>query len=104
GAEDERLAAWANDAPAIVLNVQRQPGSNVIDVVDRIKGLLPALSAALPAAAQISVLTDRTTTVRAAVRDVQTELAFAIALVVMVIFLFLRNVPATVIPAVAVPL
>ena len=104
GAEDERLAAWANDAPAIVLNVQRQPGSNVIDVVDRIKGLLPSLSAALPAAAQIAVLTDRTVTVRAAVRDVQTELAFAIALVVMVIFLFLRNVPATMIPAVAVPL
>ncbi|HRO61540.1 MAG TPA: efflux RND transporter permease subunit, partial [Burkholderiaceae bacterium] len=103
-AEDERLAAWANDAPAIVLNVQRQPGSNVIDVVDRIKGLLPSLSAALPAAAQIAVLTDRTVTVRAAVRDVQAELAFAIALVIMVIFLFLRNVPATVIPAVAVPL
>jgi len=104
GAENAQLAAWANDEPAIVLNVQRQPGSNVIDVVDRVQSLLPQLRASLPGAAELQVLTDRTVTIRASVRAVQFELMLAIALVVMVIFLFLRSVPATVIPAVAVPL
>ena len=104
GAENERLAAWAGDEPAIVLNIQRQPGSNVIEVVDRIKALLPTLRASLPGAVEVTVLTDRTTTIRASVRDVQHELLLAIALVVMVIFLFLRNLSATVIPSVAVPL
>jgi len=103
-AENTRLAAWAGEEPAIVLNIQRQPGSNVIDVVDRIKALLPTLHAALPGAADLAVLTDRTVTIRASVHDVQFELGLAIALVVMVIFLFLRNLSATVIPAVAVPL
>jgi len=104
GAENAQLAAWANDEPAIVLNIQRQPGSNVIEVVDRVQALLPSLRASLPGAAELHVLTDRTVTIRASVRAVQFELMLAIALVVMVIFLFLRSVPATVIPAVAVPL
>jgi multidrug efflux pump len=104
GAENDRLAAWSNEEPAIVLNIQRQPGSNVIEVVDRIKALLPTLRASLPGAVEVKVLTDRTTTIRASVRDVQRELVLAIALVVMVIFLFLRNLSATVIPSVAVPL
>ncbi|MCO5099509.1 MAG: MdtB/MuxB family multidrug efflux RND transporter permease subunit [Burkholderiaceae bacterium] len=103
-AENAQLAAWANDEPAIVLNIQRQPGSNVIEVVDRIQALLPSLRASLPAAASLHVLSDRTVTIRASVRAVQFELMLAIGLVVMVIFLFLRSVPATVIPAVAVPL
>ncbi len=104
GAENAQLAAWANDEPAIVLNIQRQPGSNVIEVVDRVHALLPSLRASLPGAAELHVLTDRTVTIRASVRAMQFELMLAIALVVMVIFLFLRSVPATVIPAVAVPL
>ncbi|MCD6672328.1 MAG: MdtB/MuxB family multidrug efflux RND transporter permease subunit [Burkholderiaceae bacterium] len=104
GAENAQLAAWANDEPAIVLNIQRQPGSNVIEVVDRIQALLPSLRASLPAAATLHVLSDRTVTIRASVRAVQFELMLAIALVVIVIFLFLRSVPATIIPAVAVPL
>ncbi len=104
GAENTQLAAWANDEPAIVLNIQRQPGSNVIEVADRIHALLPSLRASLPGAAELQVLTDRTVTIRASVRAVQFELMLAIALVVMVIFLFLRSVPATIIPAVAVPL
>jgi len=103
-AENVRLAAWMNDVPAVIVNIQRQPGTNVIDVVDRIKKQLPQLTASLPAAIDVAVLTDRTVTIRASVRDVQIELAFAIALVVLVIFLFLRNVPATFIPSVAVPL
>jgi multidrug efflux pump len=103
-AENVRLAAWANDAPAIILNIQRQPGANVIEVVDRVKALLPQLTASLPAAVEVSVLTDRTVTIRASVRDVQRELAFAIALVVLVIFVFLRSPTATFIPAVVVPL
>jgi len=103
-AENVRLAAWMNEVPAIILNIQRQPGTNVIDVVDRIKRQLPQLQSTLPAAIDVAVLTDRTVTIRASVRDVQIELAFAIALVVLVIFLFLRNVPATIIPSVAVPL
>ncbi|MEF9386019.1 MdtB/MuxB family multidrug efflux RND transporter permease subunit [Ralstonia solanacearum species complex bacterium KE056] len=104
GAENSKLAAWANTTPAIILNVQRQPGANVIDVVNRAKALLPQLKDTLPANIDVAVLTDRTTTIRASVADVQFELLLAVALVVMVIFLFLRNVPATLIPAVAVPL
>ncbi len=104
GAENTRLAAWANRAPAIILNIQRQPGANVIETVDRIKKILPALQAALPGTVDVKLLTDRTTTIRASVRDVQFELLLAVALVVMVIFVFLRNVPATLIPGVAVPL
>ncbi len=103
-AENARLAAWMNDVPAVIVNIQRQPGTNVIEVVDRIKRQLPQLTASLPASIDVAVLTDRTITIRASVRDVQIELAFAVALVVLVIFLFLRNVPATVIPSVAVPL
>jgi multidrug efflux pump len=104
GAENNRLAAWANQQPAIIVNIQRQPGANVIQVVDSIKKVLPQLQASLPAAVDVAVLTDRTVTVRASVHDVQFELFLAIALVVMVIFLFLRSLSATVIPSVAVPL
>jgi multidrug efflux pump len=103
-AENVRLAAWANTSAAVLVNVQRQPGSNVIEVVDRVQKLLPQLRAALPGAVEVSLLSDRTTTIRASVRDVKIELFIAIALVVMVIFLFLRNVAATAIPSVAVPL
>ncbi len=103
-AENVRLAAWMNDVPAVIVNIQRQPGTNVIEVVDRIKRQLPQLTASLPASIDVAVLTDRTITIRASVRDVQIELAFAVGLVVMVIFLFLRNVSATLIPSVAVPL
>ncbi|MGE7989894.1 MdtB/MuxB family multidrug efflux RND transporter permease subunit [Pseudomonas sp. NPDC089554] len=104
GAENERLAAWANQNQAVLLNIQRQPGANVIEVVDRIQQMLPSITDNLPAGLDVSVLTDRTQTIRAAVRDVQHELLFAIALVVMVTFLFLRRVSATVIPSIAVPL
>ncbi len=104
GAENTKLAAWANKTPAIILNIQRQPGANVIDVVDRIKTLLPQLQQGLPQAVNVQVLTDRTTTIRASVSDVQFELMLAVILVVMVIFLFLRNLPATIIPSIAVPL
>ncbi len=104
GAENSRLAAWANELPAIIVNIQRQPGANVIEVVDRIKQLLPQLQASLPAAVDVTMLTDRTVTIRASVHDVQFELFLAIALVVMVIFVFLRSLSATVIPSVAVPL
>src|SRR5450432_692979 len=104
GAENTRLAAWANQLPAIIVNIQRQPGANVIQVVDSIKKLLPQLQASMPAAVDVAVLTDRTVTVRASVHDVQFELFLAVALVVMVIFLFLRSLSATVIPSVAVPL
>src|SRR5258706_3076328 len=93
-----------NDTPAIILNIQRQPGANVIEVVDRVKQLLPTLTAALPASMEVMVLTDRTVTIRASVNDVKFELMLAVVLVVMVIFLFLRNIPATIIPSVAVPL
>ena len=103
-AENSRLAAWANTTPAVILNIQRQPGTNVIEVVDRVKKLLPQLQASLPAAVDVTLLTDRTVTIRASVRDVEFELLLAVALVVMVIYLFLRNVPATLIPSVAVPL
>jgi multidrug efflux pump len=104
GAENARLAAWMNDAPAVIVNVQRQPGANVIQVVDRIKRLLPQLRATLPASVDVALLTDRTTTIRASVHDVQFELLLAVALVVMVIFLFLRSAAGTVIPSIAVPL
>ncbi|GAA0838055.1 MdtB/MuxB family multidrug efflux RND transporter permease subunit [Cupriavidus pauculus] len=104
GPENSRLAAWANARPAIVVNIQRQPGANVIEVVNRIKALLPQLQSSLPASVHVQQLTDRTTTIRASVEDVEFELLLAVALVVMVIFVFLRNVPATIIPGVAVPL
>ncbi|MBX9348651.1 MdtB/MuxB family multidrug efflux RND transporter permease subunit [Chromobacterium vaccinii] len=103
-AENTRLAAWSGATPAIILNVQRQPGANVIQVTDRIKSLLPQLQGTLPGSVDVHVLSDRTVTIRASVEDVEFELMLAIALVVMVIFVFLRNVPATIIPAVAVPL
>lgn len=103
-AENTKLAAWANTKPAIILNVQRQPGANVITTADSIQSLLPQLTESLPKSVKMTVLTDRTETIRASVSDVQTELLLAIALVVMVIYLFLRNVPATIIPSVAVPL
>ncbi|HNK13920.1 MAG TPA: multidrug efflux RND transporter permease subunit [Nitrospira sp.] len=102
--ENTKQAAWMNETPAVIVNIQRQPGTNVIEVVDRVKKLLPQLQSTLPSSVQVSVLTDRTTSIRATVRDVQVELVLAVALVILVIFLFLRTVPATVIPAVAVPL
>jgi multidrug efflux pump len=104
GVENARQAAWMNQVPAVILNIQRQPGANIIAVVDRVKQLLPQLQASLPAAVQLSILTDRTTTIRASVADVEFELMLTIALVVMVIFLFLRTLAATIIPSVAVPL
>jgi multidrug efflux pump len=103
-AENIRQAAWMNETPAVILNIQRQPGANIISVVDRIKQLLPQLTSTLPASVKVSVLTDRTTTIRASVSDVQFELMLTVALVVMVMFLFLRNLAATVIPSIAVPL
>jgi multidrug efflux pump len=103
-AENVKQAAWMNNAPAVILNIQRQPGANIIQVVDRIKARLPQLKTTLPAAIEVSVLTDRTTTIRASVKDVQFELMLTVALVVMVIFLFLRTLSATIIPSVAVPL
>ena len=102
--ENTKQAAWMNETPAVIVNIQRQPGTNVIEVVDRVKRLLPQLQGNLPSSVQVSVLTDRTTSIRATVRDVQFELVLAVALVILVIFLFLRTLPATVIPAVAVPL
>ena len=102
--ENARLAAWANESPAVILNIQRQPGANVIEVVDRIKVLLPQLQASLPASIEVILLTDRTTTIRASVKDVQFELLLAVGLVVMVIFLFLRTASGTLIPSIAVPL
>jgi multidrug efflux pump len=103
-AENVKQAAWMNETPAVIVNIQRQPGANVIAVVDRIKRLLPQLTSSLPSAVTVSVLTDRTTTIRASVHDVQFELMLAVVLVVLVIFLFLRTAAATAIPAVAVPL
>ena len=102
--ENTKQAAWMNETPAVIVHIQRQPGTNVIEVVDRVKELLPQLQGTLPSSMQVSVLTDRTTSIRATVRDVQFELGLAVALVILVIFLFLRTLPATVIPAVAVPL
>ncbi len=103
-AENTKLGAWMNTTPGIIVNVQRQPGANVIAVVDSIKALLPALQSSLPAAITVTPLTDRTTTIRASVADVEFELGLSIALVVLVIFLFLRNIPATIIPSLSVPL
>ncbi|MCI1394098.1 efflux RND transporter permease subunit [Acetobacter peroxydans] len=104
GAENTQLAAWSNLTPALVMNVQRQPGANVISVVDDIKAALPALRQTLPPGIDIVPLTDRTTTIRASVADVQFELFLALVLVVAVIFVFLRNIPATIIPSLSVPL
>jgi multidrug efflux pump len=104
GSENDRLQAWMNRTPAVILNIQRQPGANVIQVVDRITALLPKLQASMPAALQVTKLTDRTNTIRASVADVEFELALAIGLVVLVIFLFLRRAAATLIPSLSVPL
>ena len=104
GAENTRLAGWMNTTEAVIMNIQRQPGANVIEVVDRIQALLPQLRAALPEAVDVAVLTDRTNTIRASVADVEFELALAVVLVVLVIFLFLRTASATVIPSLSVPL
>ncbi len=104
GAENDKLGAWMNTEPAIILNIQRQPGANVIGVVDRIKAELPQLQASLPAAIDVAVLTDRTLTIRASVRDVEYELLLSVFLVVMVIFVFLRSTRATLIPSLSVPL
>jgi len=103
-AENVKAAAWMNATPAVILNVQRQPGANIIAVVDRIKALMPRLQASLPSSVKVEILTDRTTTIRASVADVQFELMLTVALVVMVIFLFLRSLSATIIPSIAVPL
>jgi multidrug efflux pump len=104
GAENAKLGGWMNRVPALILNVQRQPGANVVDVVNRIHDLLPSLQAALPSGVDLAILTDRTTTIRASVADVEFELVLAVILVVLVIYLFLRNVPATIIPSLSVPL
>jgi len=103
-AENVKQAAWMNQVPAVIVNIQRQPGANIIEVVDRVKRLLPVLRTSLPSSIEISTLTDRTTTIRASVADVEFELMLCVGLVIMVIFLFLRNVSATIIPSVAVPL
>jgi multidrug efflux pump len=104
GAEDRFLAAWADKQPAVLINIQRQPGANVIDVADSIEALLPKLMVTMPAAANIEILSDRTHSIRASIRDVQKELIFAIFLVVLVTLVFLRSIPATIIPSLAVPL
>lgn len=104
GVENSRLAAWTNETPAVILNIQRQPSANTIQVVDSIQKLLPQLESTLPAAVHVRVVTDRTTAIRASVTDVEFELVLTIALVVMVIFLFLRSLSATIIPSIAVPL
>jgi len=103
-AENTRLGGWMNNTPALLINVQRQSGANVIEVVDRIKALLPELRASLPAGVDLVTLTDRTTTIRASIKDVSFELMLSVALVVLVILLFLRNLPATFIPSLSVPL
>ncbi len=104
GAENENLAAWSGSKPAVILTVQRQPGANVIEVADKIKETLPQLKSGLPAAVDVELLSDRTVTIRSSVGDVEHELVMSIALVVLVVFLFLRNLTATIIPAIAVPL
>ena len=103
GSENNQLASWMNDTPAVLINIQRQPGANVIQTVNNIRALLPELRASLPANVNLQVVTDRTQTIRASVDDVQFELALAVALVVMVMFLFLRSIPATIIPSLSVP-
>ncbi|MDR3437610.1 MdtB/MuxB family multidrug efflux RND transporter permease subunit [Telmatospirillum sp.] len=104
GAENNKLGAWMNSSPAVIVNIQRQPGANVIEVADAITALLPSLKAAMPSAVDVAVLTDRTNTIRASVVDVEFELGLSVVLVVLVIFLFLRNIPATIIPSLSVPL
>jgi multidrug efflux pump len=104
GVENSKLAAWVNQTPAVILNIQRQPGANTIQVVDSIEKLLPQLETSLPKAVHVQIVTDRTTAIRASVKDVEFELMLTVALVVMVIFLFLRSISATIIPSVAVPL
>jgi len=104
GAENTKLGGWMNGTPALILNVQRQPGANVVDVVNRIQALLPTIRSSLPQGVDVAVLTDRTTTIRASIRDVELEMALAVILVVLVIYVFLRNVPATLIPSLSVPL
>jgi multidrug efflux pump len=104
GAENSKLGGWMNTTPALIVNVQRQPGANVVDVVDRVKALLPSLRESVPAGVDIVPLTDRTTTIRASIKDVEFELTLAVFLVVLVIYLFLRNVAATIIPSLSVPL
>ncbi len=103
-AENDQLSAWANRTPSVVLNIQRQPGANIIAVVEGIQKLLPAIQSTLPASLDISVLTDRTVTIRASVADVEFELGLAVVLVVIVIYVFLRNIPATIIPSLSIPL
>ncbi|MGA3157090.1 MAG: MdtB/MuxB family multidrug efflux RND transporter permease subunit [Steroidobacteraceae bacterium] len=103
-AENTKLGGWMNTTPALLVNVQRQPGANVVDVVDSVKALLPALQASLPAGVDLQILTDRTTTIRASIADVKFEMVLAVILVVLVIFLFLRSIPATIIPGLSVPL
>src|SRR5471030_2722520 len=104
GAQNDKLGAWMNETPAIILNIQRQPGANVISVVEGIKALLPQLQASLPSAIDVRILTDRTVTIRASVEDVEFELSLSVLLVVLVIFVFLRNARATLIPSLSVPL
>jgi len=104
GAENRQLAAWSGEVPAILVNIQRQPGANVIEVVDGIQALLPQLRAAMPTAVDVTVLSDRTESIRASIKGVQHELLLAIGLVVLVTFVFLRTIPATIIPSLAVPL
>src|SRR5712672_1476624 len=103
-AENVKQAAWMNTTPAVILNIQRQPGSNIISVADRVKALLTQLQSSLPSSVKVQILTDRTDTIRASVKDVQFELMLTVGLVVTVIFLFLRNLSATIIPSIAVPL
>jgi multidrug efflux pump len=104
GAENAKLGGWMNSTPALIVNVQRQPGANVVDVVDRIHELLPEVQASMPAGVDVTPLTDRTTTIRASVSDVQFELVLSVVLVVLVIYLFLQDIPATIIPSLSVPL
>ena len=103
GIENNKQAAWMNETPAVILNIQRQPGANTISVVKAVKGILPQLEANLPASIKVTPLTDLTTSINASVADVEFELMLTVALVVMVIFLFLRNLYATIIPSIAVP-
>ena len=100
--EDVRQAAWMNQTPAVIMNIQRQPGANIISVVDRIQQLLPQLTLSLPQSIKVTILTDRTTTIRASVSDVQFELLLTVGLVVLVMFVFLRSIAATIIPSVSV--